>query len=169
MTWVNLCKPNALNLSLHIVPAHLLFNRYVWWMWSSKCQRISLQNKEWKGGGKIGFFLIKNPDVFILYSIRVSVSSGTSMSCFCSLKTEYCIFLLTLCGMKFMKLNVSISENMQKRRGKRLQRKRAGKEWGGGLSHGAHEGETNRDRPAASPLTDALILTQKRSDFPSQR
>lgn len=76
-------------------------------------------------------FLIKNPDVFILYSIRASVSSGTSMSCFCSLKTEYCIFLLTLftCGKK---LNVSISENMQKRRGKRLQRKRAGKEGRGG-------------------------------------
>lgn len=167
MTWVNLCKPNALDLSLHIVPAHVLFNTYVWWMWSSKCQRILRQNRFF-------FFKIKNPDVFILYSMIVSVSSGTSKL--------HVLFLFpwklnTVFFFWFVARNWMCPslKTCRRERGKRLQRKRAGeKKGGGGLSHGAHEGETNRDRPAASPLTDALILPQKRSDFslkvhPSQR
>lgn len=112
--------------------------------------------------------LIKNPDVFLLSSIRVMCSvASVAQSCLIFfLKTEYCIFLLTRfhsnTSSQGKKLNVSISggERREERRGGRLHRKRAGKEGerrgeegkGGGLSHGAHEGETKHSESDPQPV-----------------
>lgn len=94
------------------------------------------------------------------------------------LKTENCIFLLTRfhskTSSKGKKLNVSISGGERWWGGEATEkegRERGGEEgreeWGDCRAERTKERPTESDRPAASPLTDALILPQKRSDCTS--
>lgn len=84
-------------------------------------------------------------------------------------KEKCCILHLTLFHWKTVRAknwtcpSLKWEEAAEKRgQGKRGE---AEEREGGGLSHGAHGGETISDRPAASPHTEALILPQTRIDF----